>query len=130
MLAFAERLTRRRWPFIALAAVSLTALAALLFMPDAWIVPSAGVVGFCNAFMLILTLALPPLIAPAGDVHRLSAAVLAIGYASAFVTPIVGGFLWDASGIPSVAFAPVVAFGLACVGIAASLRFAPAVEST
>jgi CP family cyanate transporter-like MFS transporter len=123
MLVFANRLTRRRWPFLSLAALALAALAGLLFLPDSWIVIASGVLGFCNAFMLILTLALPPLIAAPGDVHRLSAAMLAIGYFSAFATPIVGGFLWDATGRPETAFIPLAAFGAAALGIAASLRF-------
>jgi len=125
MLAYATRLTRRRWPFIALTSLSLAALAGLLFMPDAWVVPCAGVIGFCNAFMLILALALPPLIATPEDIARLSAAMLAIGYLCALFTPVAGGFLWDASGVPYLAFAPVVAFGFACLAIAASLRFGP-----
>jgi len=123
MLVFAERITRRRWPFLALSTVALAALAGLLFLPNSWIVAASGVLGFCNAFLLILTLALPPLIAAPGDVHRLSAAMLAIGYLCAFLTPILGGFLWDATGRAEAAFIPVMAFGLATLGIAASLRF-------
>jgi CP family cyanate transporter-like MFS transporter len=123
LLLFAERLTRRRWPFAALASLALAALAGLLFLPHSWIVACAGVMGFCNAFMLILTLALPPLIAAPGDVHRLSAAMLAIGYLSAFVTPIMGGMLWDATGTPEAAFIPLAAFGLATLAIAAKMRF-------
>ena len=125
MLAYATRLTRKRWPFIALTSLSLAALAGLLFMPDAWIVPCSGVIGFCNAFMLILALALPPLVATPEDIARLSAAMLAIGYLCALFTPVAGGFLWDASGVPYLAFAPVVAFGFACLAIASSLRFGP-----
>jgi CP family cyanate transporter-like MFS transporter len=123
MLVFSERITRRRWPFLALASVALAALAGLLFLPDTWIVACSGVLGFCNAFMLILTLALPPLIAEPGDVHRLSAAMLAIGYLCAFVTPIVGGLIWDATRVAEAAFIPVVLFGVATLGIAGSLRF-------
>lgn len=123
MIAYADRLTRRRWPFIVLATTAVAALSGLLFMSDAWIVAWSGVLGFCNAFMLILTLALPPLIARAEDVHRLSAAMLAIGYLCAFLTPIAGGLAWDATGIAAAAFAPILAFGLAALGIAARLDF-------
>jgi len=123
LLIYAERLTRRRWPFVALATTALGALSTLLFMPDAWIVPACGVLGFCNAFMLILTLALPPLIAKPEDVSRLSAAILAIGYLCAFLVPIVGGWSWDATGIPRAAFAPVLVFGTAAAVLAATLRF-------
>ena len=32
----------------------------------------SGVIGFCNAFLLVLTLAVPPLVGKPEDVHRLS----------------------------------------------------------
>ena len=121
----AERLTLRRWPFVSLSVLAVGAVFGLLFMPNAWIVAWSGVLGFCNAFLLILTLALPPLIAKPEDVSRLSAAMLAIGYLCAFVMPIVGGMVWDATGIARAAFAPIVAFGFAVVLLSASLRFAP-----
>jgi CP family cyanate transporter-like MFS transporter len=123
ILAFASRLTHRRWPFVALGSTALTALLTLLFGPDEWIVASSGVLGFCNAFMLILTLALPPLIMRPQDVHRLAAAMLAVGYLCAFVTPIVGGLLWDATRLPYMAFVPLIVFGVASLAIAARLRF-------
>jgi CP family cyanate transporter-like MFS transporter len=123
MLLFARHLAMRRWPFVSLQVLSIVALAGLLGMDDAWIVPWAGVIGFCNAFLLILTLALPPLISEPDDVHRLSAAMIFIGYLIAFVMPIVGGFLWDVSHSPPVAFAPLFLYALLAVGMAATLRF-------
>lgn len=125
MLVYAERLTRRRSPFVVLASIAVVAVLGLLYMPDAWIVPWSGVLGFCNAFLLILTLALPPLIARPEDVSRLSAAMLAIGYLCAFILPILGGLAWDATGVARAAFAPIVAFGIATVLLGASLRFEP-----
>jgi cyanate permease len=82
-----------------------------------------GILGFCNAFLLILTMALPPLLAEARDVHRLSAAMIAIGYLSAFVVPIAGGALWDLTRLPASGFAPILVFGLAAMFLAATLRF-------
>jgi CP family cyanate transporter-like MFS transporter len=125
MLLYADRLTRRRLPFVVLASIAVAAVLGLLYLPDAWIVPLSGVIGFCNAFLLILTLALPPLIARPEDVSRLSAAMLAIGYLCAFVLPIVGGAAWDATGFARAAFAPVLLFGIATVFLGASLRFGP-----
>ncbi len=125
MLLYANRITRRRAPFIVLTSISLAALAGLLFLPEAWIVACCGVLGFCNAFMLILTLAVPPLIAAPEDISRLSAAMLAIGYLSAFLTPILGGMLWDATRVAEVAFAPLAVFGFAALVIGAGLRFDP-----
>ncbi len=123
MLLFADRLTQRRWPFLALGATSLAAVAGMILLPVETVAWWAGVLGFCNAFMLILTLALPPLIGAAHDVHRLSAAMIAIGYLSAFVIPIAGGMLWDLTGAPASGFMPLVGFGTVALVLAATLRF-------
>ena len=123
MIAFGERLTLRRWPFLALGALSLLALTGLLTTDGAWLVAWSGVIGFCNAFLLILTLALPPLLAKPDDVHRLSAAMLLVGYLCAFAIPIAGGFAWDATAAPRAAFAPLIAFGVLSLLVAARLDF-------
>lgn len=123
MLACAHRLTLRRAPFILAGLASGVAIAGLLAMPDAWIVFWSGVVGCFTAFILILTLALPPLLSEAEDVHRLSAAMLAIGYFCAFVTPIVGGLIWDATGSPTAAFFPIIVFALVTAALASTLDF-------
>jgi MFS transporter, CP family, cyanate transporter len=70
---------------------------------------------------LIVTLALPPQIAPAGDVHRLSAGMFAIGYLPSCVVPLVGGVFWDASGIPASAF--LAAAGSTAIVLATALTF-------
>jgi MFS transporter, CP family, cyanate transporter len=129
MLFFATRLTQRRWPFIALASLAFAAIGALLFMSGPWLVIWSGVIGFCNAFILILTLALPPLIAKPEDVSRLSAAMIAIGYLCAFVLPIVGGAIWDATHVARAAFVPVAAYCLVVLAIAATLDFRPRGEA-
>jgi CP family cyanate transporter-like MFS transporter len=123
MLAFADRLTMRRWPFLSLGALSIAATFALVALPVESAVWWTGILGFCNAFLLILTMALPPLLAESRDVHRLSAAMIAIGYLSAFLVPILGGFLWDVSGLPSAGFVPILTFGGAALFLAATLRF-------
>lgn len=123
MLACADRLTLRRGPFIFAGLVSGVAIAGLLTMPDPWIVFWSGVMGFLTAFILILTLALPPLLSDAEDVHRLSAAMFAIGYFCAFVTPIVGGLIWDGTGSPPAAFFPIIVFALVTAALAATLDF-------
>lgn len=123
MLAFNRRLTLRRWPFLALGSLSLVALAGLLGSDGGWMVAWSGVIGFCNAFLLILTLALPPLLARHEDVPRLSAAMLLVGYLLAFATPIAGGFAWDATGRAAAAFAPLAAFGVISLGVGAWIDF-------
>jgi len=123
MIAFGERLTMRRWPFFALGVLSLVALWGLVATNGAWLVAWSGVVGFCNAFLLILALALPPLLARPDDVHRLSAAMFLVGYLCAFAIPIAGGFAWDATASPRAAFAPLAVFGVVSLLVAARVDF-------
>jgi hypothetical protein len=68
-----------------------------------------------------LNLALPPLLTDADDVHRLSAALFTISYACASLSTIVGGALWDATGIPATAFTLVAAAGLLMAVLALGL---------
>jgi CP family cyanate transporter-like MFS transporter len=106
VLLFAPHLVGRKLPMMAVAAVSLLCLAGLLVPDPVVMVASAAIIGFAAAFVLILTLALPPLLAPAGDVHRLSAGMMTISYGLAFLVPLLGGAIWDATAITATAFLP------------------------
>jgi len=68
----------------------------------------SGLIGFAASFVLIWTLAVPPLVAEPHDVHRLSALIFTIGYAYAFVSPVLGGFAWDITQVPAAGFIPTV----------------------
>jgi MFS transporter, CP family, cyanate transporter len=106
ILLFARRLAGRHGPYIAAGTIGLLGLAGLLLAGEIGMIASAAAIGFCSAFVLILTLALPPLLAAPEDVHRLSAGMLAIGYTLTFVVPFIGGAVWDATGLPATAFLP------------------------
>ena len=115
LLAFSSRLVGRPMPIVAMGGVALAALAALVAMPGAWVVVWSGVIGFVTAFVLILTLALPALLAEPSDVHRVSAAMFAIGYLCALVVPVFGGALWDLTGVAALAFLPAAAMAVGLV---------------
>ncbi|MDE2571386.1 MAG: MFS transporter [bacterium] len=117
----ADRVIGRRLPIIAAGVFSLIALAVFLVPATGAMLLGAGLFGFCAAFILVLTLALPPLLAEAHDVHRLSAGMFAIGYTYAFALPLLGGAAWDASRLAPTAFISV-ALGAASVIIAGSAR--------
>jgi len=91
-------------------------------------IASAGLVGFAAAFVLILTLALPPLLAPAEDVHRLSAGMLAIGYTVTFLIPYVGGAIWDATNVTATAFLAGAAGALIVLLTASRLKLRDAAK--
>jgi hypothetical protein len=46
-----------------------------------------------------------------------------IGYACAVVIPIIGGFGWDATGIPAMAFVPAGVCAIIIVWLASTLDF-------
>ena len=104
VLLWARPLTRSKSAFVAMPIVAIVAIPALLDASPWMVGLAAGTIGFCCAFVLILTLALPPQLTQAGDVHRLSAGMFAIGYLLTCLIPPLGGVIWDATGIPSAVF--------------------------
>ena len=113
--AFSNRLVGRRAPFLPIGALALLAVLGFALLPGDWPVVCAALIGFSTAFVLVLSLALPPLLADPDEVHRLSAALFTISYALAFVGPIVGGALWDNSGVAQLAFVPATLAAMAVV---------------
>ena len=122
ILAFSGRVMMRRWPFVVMGTLFTAAVVVMVQSRGAGIVAGSGVIGFCSAFVLTLTLALPPMLVAPQDVPRVSAAMFAIGYLCAIVTPVLGGWLWDASGIAWTAFVPAGLFGPLMVVMAWGLR--------
>lgn len=123
ILLFPGKFLLHRWPFVAISLLAAIAIVALGLADSSWLVFWSGIIGFCTAFVLILTLALPPMLVAQEDVHRVSAAMFAIGYLCALVTPVLGGFAWDATGIGWTAFVPAGAFCLLTVALVIGWRF-------
>jgi len=121
LLLWARRLGGSKTTVVAMQILALLGIAALVDAQSWLTTLAAGVIGFCCAFTLIVTLALPPQLAPAGDVHRLSAGTFAIGYTLSCVVPLVGGAFWDATGLPAAAF--LAAAGSTAIVLAATLTF-------
>ena len=70
----------------------------LVLTPGVGVIVWAFVLGFAAALAFIVVLTLPPRLAAPGDVHRMSAAIFTMQYATAFVLPLIAGALWDATG--------------------------------
>ena len=109
-------------PFIVSALVGLVSLAGLLVPSGPVLVVAAGLIGFAAAFILILTLALPPLLVLHDDVHRLAAGMLALGYSTTFIVPYLSGAVWDATHITEAALLPGVLGALIVVAMASTFR--------
>jgi CP family cyanate transporter-like MFS transporter len=121
LLAVAQRLQMRAWPFIAAGALCLLATAGIVFGSGYVIVAAAALMGFAAAFILILALALPPLLAEPDDVHRLTAAMFTISYAVAVIVPILSGATWDLTHIPASAFLPTALCGILLMALAPAI---------
>lgn len=118
---FAQRLAGRRWPFVAAGAVCVLALAGWVLTPHALEPLWAGLLGGASSCVFVLGLALPPLLAGPGEVARLTGLTLTLSYGVAFVGPLAGGGLWDAFGLPILAFLPVAVAGVALIVLGALL---------
>lgn len=115
MTAFAQRLAGRRWPFVTAGGVCLISMIGWLVAPTILEPFWAALLGGSSAFVFVLGIALPALLAGRGEVARLTAVTLTLSYGVAFLGPLCGGGLWDVFGRPELAFAPVVCAGLALV---------------
>jgi hypothetical protein len=106
------------------AAAIVAALVVVLLFPGLPLVIAAGVLGFCGAYILVLSFALPALLAAPSEVSRLSAGTFAISYSTAFLMTLFTGAVWDATHIEASAFLPALA------GSAIVATFAPRLVGT
>src|SRR5450631_340299 len=122
LLAVAGRLERKAWPYVVCGLLCLLAAAGVVFGTGVWVVAAATLQGFAAAAILILVLALPPLLSPPDDVHRVTAAMFTISYSCAVVVPVISGLLWDMSGVAALAFLPIALCGIILVILAPAIN--------
>jgi CP family cyanate transporter-like MFS transporter len=122
LLACANRLVGRAWPYVASGFLSLACVLGMLLGSGWTIVVAAGFLGFSGAASLTLILALPPLLSPPDDVHRMTAAMFTISYSCAVIVPVVSGLIWDASALPAAAFVPIGLCNFLLIGLASTIR--------
>jgi MFS transporter, CP family, cyanate transporter len=123
LLLTARRLGRSKMAVVAAQRIAFVGITGLLSAGARLVIAGAGLIGFSCAFSLIVTLALPPQIAAARDVHRLSAGMFAIGYTMSCLVPLAGGSVWDALGHPAAAFVAPAAAAATVLVTALTLRF-------
>jgi CP family cyanate transporter-like MFS transporter len=129
LLAVAGRWERKVWPYTASGVLCLMATGGIVFGSGVWIVAAAAVMGFAAAAILILVLALPPLLSPPDDVHRVTAAMFTISYSCAVIVPVISGALWDLTGIAAMAFLPIALCGIVLVILASAINHVPRMET-
>ena len=121
LLAFASRLERKAWPYVLCGILCLIATGGIVFGNGLWVVAASALQGFAAAGILILLLALPPLLSPPDDVHRVTAAMFTISYGFAVIVPVISGLSWDLSGVAGLAFLPIAVCGLVMVILAPAI---------
>jgi len=122
LLAVAGRLERKAWPYVVCGMLCVIATLGIVFGNGVWVVASATLQGFAAAAILILVLALPPLLSPPDDVHRVTAAMFTISYSCAVIVPVISGILWDLSGVAALAFLPIALCGILLVILAPAIN--------
>jgi CP family cyanate transporter-like MFS transporter len=124
LLATAETLQRRTWPYLVFGSATLVGVVGIALGSGVWIIIAAVCLGFSLAVTFVVTFALPPVLSPPDDVHRMSAGMFTVSYGLAVVVPVVCGALWDLTGRPWTAFLPLglCAVTLTVLGIALSLH--------
>ncbi len=125
LLALAERLKRRLWPYVMCGLLCVVATAGIVFGHGIWAAAAATLQGFSAAAILVLVLALPPLLSLPDDVHRVTAAMFTISYSLAVIVPVISGLAWDLSGIPATSFLPIALCGIALVMLAPAVNRVP-----
>ena len=121
LLVFAGRLQLRVWPYIVCGLFCSAAVGGIVFGSGPVVVLSTTFTGFFAAGILVLTLALPPLLAPSDDVHRVTAAMFTISYSCAVVVPVISGIAWDMTGIGAFAFVPIALCGIVLAVLAPAI---------
>ncbi len=108
MLAVAGRWGRKRAAYVVSAMLALAGMFGMLLTHGGLMVVFAFLFGGATTVTFVLCFALPALLSAPDDVHRTAAAMFTLSYSCAVVTPVVGGLLWDFTGLPLMAFAPVL----------------------
>ena len=121
-VALWDQFLTSRAGFLGSAVLMALAQIGLVLTPGVGVVLWALVLGFAAALAFIVVLTLPPRLAAAGDVPRMSAGIFTIQYTAAFVLPLVAGTMWDATGRAWLAFVPGVAGALLMGWLALPLR--------
>jgi CP family cyanate transporter-like MFS transporter len=130
VVALWQRLLTGRFGFISSAVLMGLGQLGLVLIPGPGVIALAFVTGFASALAFIVALSLPPRVAAAGDVHRMSAAIFTTQYAVGFAVPLVAGALWDFSGLALLAFVPGVLGAGVMAWLSLPLRIPPAHPQT
>lgn len=121
MLRYASRWLGRMLPLVGMLTLSVGSLLLFLVLPGWPALAAAFVISFSTGVLLILLVSLAPALGGATGTVALSAGMFTIAYAVAFLVPLVGGVLADATGRPTLAVLPVLVYAGASLPLAVAL---------
>jgi len=111
------RIIGRAGACVAIAALVALALAGFLLVGGWPAVCAAAIFGFCAAYILALSFALPAMVVEGPDVARMSAGVFTVSYLLAFAATVGAGAAWDATHVLASAFVPLAAAVVILLGL-------------
>mgnify|MGYP006293021013 CR=1 FL=1 len=119
---YARQLSARRLPVVVAGIVGAAGLAGLLLLSGWIMVAAAALIGAATAFVLIWSLSLPAIIASRERIPQLSAGIFTIGYLLAFLSPLIGGAVWDWTAVPESGLVPSAVLLVVCIVSVSTLR--------
>ena len=129
LLLFASRLQLQIWPYVVCGLAATVCIGGIIFGSGPVVVICTSFIGFFVAGILVLTLTLPPLLAPPDDVHRVTAAMFTISYSCAVIVPVISGLAWDTTGVGAFAFVPIAACGVILAALAPAISHVRRLEA-
>jgi len=123
VLALANRMERRRWPYICAGVCLVLNLAWLATSTGVWTIAAATTLGIFSGITLAIGLMLPPLLSKPSEVARVAAAMFTLSYTLALIGSVAGGAMWDLLGHPRFAFLVLGICALPLIVITPTLNF-------
>jgi MFS transporter, CP family, cyanate transporter len=123
VLALANRMERRRWPYICAGVCLVLNLAWLATSTGVWTIAAATTLGIFSGITLAIGLMLPPLLSKPSEVARVAAAMFTLSYTLAMIGSVAGGAMWDLLGHPRFAFLVLGICALPLIVITPTLNF-------
>jgi MFS transporter, CP family, cyanate transporter len=114
LLLTAHRIERRAFPYVVSGLLSLVCVLGIVLQSGPITAFWAGLLGCSDAAALIVGLTLPAMLSRPEDVARTAAGAFTISYGAAVGIAVIGGALWDLTGIPAFVFLPI---GLCAAGL-------------
>lgn len=112
----------RKRPILWSAGIAVTSMLGFLLLEGWSGVAFAVLMSFFSGTLLILIVALPPYLVSSAEAGRLSAGNFTIGYTAAFLVPLLGGVLADATGHALTAVAFITLCSALTVPLALTLK--------